>query len=291
MASFLEKLSNYLVTIANIFISLLKIILRSRFKTTFPEKKGNSIAFFANGPSLNQAIEKLKSQKNGLPYNIMVTNFFINSPEFNELKPNHYILCDPDFNFNGFTKVSYIKKFYIDLFAVEWEVNLFVPFSFKKSILQIKQILNIRKTNVNIFYYNDTNLVGKDSFTLKLIKMKLGISRPTTVSVPAIHMCMYLGYTDIIIGGIDLNQHLDIKVDKSNTLLIKSRHFYSNGEEVFEPWYKNSYSKETFKTSEAFLIFYRFFNSFDIIAIYAKKYKYTITNYSESSYLDQFKKI
>jgi hypothetical protein len=288
MVSFFEKIRDFIKSLINLFISLFKILLLAKFKVKFPKSENDTIAFLANGPSLNEALVKIK--KNGLPKDIMVTNFFINTDLFHELKPNNYVICDPLFNYSGFQHDDRIKKFYKDLFSTNWHINFFIPFRFKKDYEKIKTELNISNSNIICYCYNDTNLNGRSNFTLSLMRKKLGIPRPTTVAIPSVFNCMHMGYKKIIIAGIDLNQHLDIKVGTDNTLKLKSKHFYSDGKEVYQPWYKDHINKITYKTSEIFLIFYRFFYSFDILADYAKKYKHEIINYSDNSFLDQFKK-
>lgn len=288
MVSNLEKIQRFLTNLAHFLVSLVKILLLSRFKVKYPKSTEEEILFLANGPSLNNALEKIK--EDGLPSNIMVSNFFINTPLFEELKPNNICICDPHFKFKGFTNDERVKIFYDKLLSIKWEVNFFLPFSFRDDLNKIIDNIGGISNTVNICYYNDVNFNGASPMLLKLMRMKLGIPRPTTVAIPAIFNCMHMGYKTIKIAGIDLNQHLDIRVSKENELLLKARHFYSDGKEVYNVWYKDIPNKVPYKVSEIFLIFHRFFYSFDILAVYAKKYGFNILNYSETSFLDQFEK-
>lgn len=282
-----ENIRDFLKNINDILIALLKVIMLSKLFVKLPTKKGNTIAVLANGPSLTKALVKIK--KEGMPENIMVTNFFCNSPLFEELKPNNYIICDPLFKYKNFIGDNRIIEFYEKVFSTQWKINFFIPYSFKKDIKKISKVLS-KNDNVTIYYYNGVNFNGNNAFLLFLMKLKLGIPRPTTVAVPAIMESINMGFKEIKIAGIDLNQHQDIRVNKENILELRSKHFYNEKEEVvYKPWMQNK--KDTYKVSEIFTIFSRFFSSFDIVNSFAKKYKIEINNYSEESYLDQFKKI
>lgn len=290
MIVFFESIRDLLKSFINTLIALFKVLIMSRFNIKLPQKRGKEIAFFANGASLNEALKKIKQE--GLPQNIMVTNFFCNSDYFYELKPNHYTICDPLFKYKGFKEDNRVAEFYNILFNVDWDIALFIPFFFKKDIQRIIKDGGFNNGKIKIYYYNSVNFNGNNSFLLKLIKLKLGIPRPTTVAVPALVNCMHIGYTDIKIAGVDLNHHESIKVSKENTLQIKSKHFYNNEEtEIYQPWYKDKTKGITYKTSEIFLVFHHFFYSFDVLSNFADKYNVKIVNYSEESYLDQFKKV
>ena len=222
----------------------------------------------------------------------MVTNFFCHSDYFNALKPNYYTICDPLFKYKGYQDNENVSLFYKTLFAVDWEIVLFIPFFFKKDIKRIVEEGNFSNEKVKIQYYNSVNFNGKSAILLTLIKLRLGIPRPTTVAVPALINCMHMGYDNIKIAGIDLNHHEGIRVSKDNVLQIKSKHFYNKEEtESYQPWYSDKSKGITYKTSDIFLIFHHFFYSFDVVADFAKKYKINVENYSETSYLDQFKKV
>ncbi len=275
----------------SVSVSLFKALVLSRKRVKVPlASNGDKIAFFANGPSLTKALEKIKTV--GMPNNIMVTNFFCNSNLFEELKPNYYIICDPLFKYNGYKNDKRIPEFYKKIYGVDWAIDIFIPFSFKKDFNKIIIENNLNNELININYYNNVNFNGNNSFLLSLMKKKWGMPRPATVAVPALMNCMYMGYKDIIIAGIDLSHHEDIRVSKENQLQIRTRHFYNNElVESYQPWFKNKEKGITFKTSEIFLIFHNYFFSFDVVADYAKKYNVEITNYSDQSYLDQFKKI
>lgn len=287
MVKNIESIREFFKSVINIFIALFKVLIQSKFNLVFPKQQGDNIAFLGNGPSLDDALIKIK--KDGLPENIMVTNFFCNTAYFKLLKPNHYTICDPLFNYEGYKKDDRISNFYKAIYTVDWELNVFFPYFFKKDISKIIKAGNLENKKVKIYYYNSVNFNGGGDFLLSLMHQKLGMSRPKTVAIPALYNCMYMGYTNISIAGVDLNQHLDITIGRDNKLKLKYRHFYNKGEVIdYKPWYNSD--GVTYKTSEIFLVFHHFFSSFDVLALYAKKYNVEIINYSEESYLDQFKK-
>ncbi len=281
-------LRDFLIAVSRFSLSFSKVLVLSRFRTKIPEKSGNEIAVFANGPSLNEAIEKMRSE--GMPENIVVTNFFCKSDLYTDLKPNFYVICDPVFTSLS-DDMPAIREFYIQLFEkTTWELTFFIPFRYRKAIRRILDELQLSNPNIRFNYYNNVNFNGDHWFNYLFFQWKLGMPRPTTVAVPALMMCLHMGYKTIKIAGIDLNQHQDIVIDKDNRLMIRSKHFYSQ-QETLVPFFKNRKENKTFSSSEIFLIFHNFFYSFDIIAKFARRQQIAIINYSEASFLDQFKKV
>lgn len=281
-------IQGFLMACSQFTISVCKAIFLSKWNVKVPVRKGEKIAVLANGPSLEEALS-LMDQKGKLE-NILVTNYFCQSDLFDQLKPNYYVICDPIF-----TKLTDeypdVEKFYMDLYEkTNWELNFFIPFTHLKKIRAIIHEMKLTNKNIHLFGYNAVNFNGDNWFNYLLFRKKLGMPRPTTVAIPAMMMCIQMGYTNIQIGGIDLNQHLDLVVDQSNRLLIKKTHFYSK-EDSLTPYYKNKKENLTFSCSEIFLIFHRFFYSFDIIAKFARNRGVEIVNYSRQSFLDQFKKV
>lgn len=277
----------FLVASAQFTLSIFKIIFLSKWNVKVPERKGTKVAVLANGPSLEKALSIIE-EEGGLE-NIMVTNYFCRSELYDKLKPNYYVVCDPIY-----TKLTDeypdVKKFYTDLYGkTNWDLTFFVPFSYLRKVRDVINELNLSNPHIQLMGYNVVNFNGDNWFNHLFFKRKLGMPRPTTVAVPAMMLCIQMGYTKIQIAGIDLNQHRDLVVDQSNRLLIKTSHFYSN-EETLTPFYKNKKEDLTFSSSEIFLIFHRFFYSFDIIAKFARNQGIEIVNYSKESFLDQFKK-
>jgi hypothetical protein len=273
---------------SNFFQAFIKILFLSKFRLHIPAKKGDSIAYLANGPSLNEALEGMR--KEGLPENIMVSNLFCNTDLYHELKPNNYLVCDPVF---GKLSKEYpsIEAFYKRLYGeTTWDLNFFIPRVCKRSVQAILEELNLSNPKINICYYNNVNFNGDHWFNYLLFKWRLGMPRPTTVAAPALMQCINMGYSHIKIAGIDLNQHQDIYLNEDNVMYLKVKHFYSQ-EPTLTPYYKNKKNNIAYSSSEMFLIFHYFFYSFDIIAKFATTQKVEIVNYSKESFLDQFKKV
>jgi len=285
---FVVSFLNFTKELSNVVQTCIKIVFLSKWSSPLPKKNGDKIAFLANGPSLPKALEKMKSD--GLPENIMVANFFCFSELFFDLKPNYYIVCDPLFSELSDENPK-IKEFYQILYQkTTWNMVLFVPVKFRKAINEIIVKLKLSNPNISIYHYNSTNFNGDNKLNYWFFKRRLGMPRPTTVAVPGLMLCIWMGYESVQIAGIDLNQHQDIVVTKSNELMLRSVHFYSQ-EEHLVPFYKNKNEKQLYNSSEIFLIFHYYFYSFDIIAKFADTLAVEIINYSDKSFLDQFKKI
>jgi hypothetical protein len=287
MHFFFRWLQKLLQDFFDIGIAIIKVIFMSKFSSKIPGFNRRSMAYLANGPSLNENIDRLV-EDNGTDY-IMVSNFFYKSTMFQKLKPKFYTICDPDFQY---FEIDFIAEFYKELYKiVNWEMLLFVPNFYKKIILKNLKSEGIINENISIVGYNSVNFNGDNPLIYYLFGKKLGIPSPTTVAIPSIMLGIFMGFKKINIVGIDLDMHQNIIVSPENVVKIADSHFYDkNKSRTFSPFYKNTIDKRTFTITETFHTFYKMFLSFDSVRKFAYLKKVKIINYSELSYLDQFEK-
>lgn len=268
-------------------VAFIKLIFMTKFYSKIPKVKGDSIAYLANGPSLNANIDRLIAD-NGTDH-IMVSNFFYKSSIFQNLKPKYYTICDPSFQY---FEIDFIAEFFTELYRiVNWEMILFVPNFYKKIIQMNIRSKGIFNDKISIVGYNSVNFNGDNPFIYYLFGKNFGIPSPTTVAIPSIMLGISMGFKKINIVGIDLDMHQNIIVNSENMVKIADSHFYDKNENrTYSPFYKNTIEKRTFKITETFHTFYKMFLSFDSVRNFAHRKKVKILNYSEHSYLDQFKK-
>lgn len=285
---FILAIQRFLNALSQFALSCCKIVFLSKWNTKLPKATGKSIAVLANGPSLQEGLAKLKAD--GMSENIIVSNFFCQTALYEELKPNYYLICDDIFAHLS-EEYPNVEQFYKDLYRkTTWDLVFFIPARFHKRIMKLVADLELSNPKIRYYSYNNVNFNGDYQLNYFLFKTRLGMPRPTTVAVPALMQCIHLGFKNISLVGIDLNQHLDLYMNEDNVMYLKVKHFYSGEEPVLTPYFKNKKKNIAYSSSEMFLIFHYFFYSFDIIAKFAAKRNVEIINYSRESFLDQFKK-
>ena len=89
----------FLINLQNTLISILRILLQSKFNSSKNEKivlqKDEVVVILANGPSLNLSIDKYKSEI--LSKKTLVVNLMVCTPLFERIKPSYYTLLAPQF--------------------------------------------------------------------------------------------------------------------------------------------------------------------------------------------------
>lgn len=291
MVKLLFRLRDGINGFLQFWLTLAKLVLFSKWNVKLPTPKGNRIAYLANGPSLPSCIEKMK-QQGGLPENIMVSNLFSRTDLFDQLQPNYYLICDPALSshFSVMGNEAW-KDFYVQLYAkTTWELVFFVPFKYRKQVQWIIKDLKLSNDNISICYYNSVNFNGNYWFNFPLFNANLGIPRPTTVAVPALMLCLGMGFKEIELGGLDLNMHQDLVLSNDNVVNMRLVHFYTKQESI-APYYKTPEKKEIFTMSEIFRHFHFVFFSFEIVAKFARKKGAKVRNFSKDSFLDQFERM
>lgn len=98
-----------------------------------------------NGPSLKTAI--YQSNFEGL--NLLVVNYFALTDMFFILKPNYYIILDPNLSRKSSNQLEQRTKLIEAIAGISWEMKLFVPHDVsndwmeKSKIIDALQSLNI----------------------------------------------------------------------------------------------------------------------------------------------------
>lgn len=275
------------------FIALLKVLIQSSWSIRYPKHNGEGLIILGNGPSLMNDLQLVQeSTKHELEY--MAVNFFVTSPLFKELKPKHYVLCDPlffDVNQKD-EQFSRIEAFYKHLYEdCAWEMDLFIPNNKIKSFNVKLAQLGLNNHLIHVYPYNKTSMNGENKFYHLLYSKGYGIPRPTTVLIPCLMIGVNMGYKYIGLTGAGHNYHEGIAMSKGNVLQIKVPHFYENKEEVVhKPYYKPG-STETYTISELFLVLHKMFGSYKYVSKFAVSRGVEIVNYTLDSYIDEIKKV
>lgn len=79
------------------FLSVVKILLQSKWHTHLPSSFGNpeELLILANGPSLSRTVQEAPEFIKGKT--LLAVNFCATSPMFEQLRPEIYLIADPLF--------------------------------------------------------------------------------------------------------------------------------------------------------------------------------------------------
>jgi hypothetical protein len=145
-----KEASGFLNQFTNTCISILKVLLRSKFFLKLPEADQKSCVILGNGPSLKTSINNhetfLKS------HSLFCVNSFAMSEAYTEFKPQQYVILD-----NSFWESD--GKIILDTLEAlntktRWPLKLYLPSMAAGS----SKFNTLGKTNPNIqiHYYNYT---------------------------------------------------------------------------------------------------------------------------------------
>lgn len=271
--------------IYNSILSCLKIFILSKYKITLPKAAQDECIVLGNGPSLKQSLSKKSTffrEKS-----LICVNNFATANEFFELKPGCYVLLDPGF-FIYKTRPDVFRTFNILKNEVNWELNLFVPYSNRKDP-DIQSLL-IKKTFVKVYFYNYVVFKGFDFLAFSFYRKNLAMPQFNNVLGPSIMLGINMGYKKVNLAGADHSWFENIVVTDDNSLCQTDRHFYDKGNELPLVKIADPVSKKEQRIADFFNSLYKVFNSYYIVNRYALTRKCSIYNISDFSYIDAFER-
>ena len=119
-----EKGLKWLEQLWQCFLSIVKILLQSKWRTRLPSSFSNpdELLILANGPSLNRTVEDSTDFIKGKT--LLAVNFCVSSPMFECLRPELYLIADPLF---WIVPEKRIQLFKTMAEKTTWDMNFFVP--------------------------------------------------------------------------------------------------------------------------------------------------------------------
>jgi len=285
----LSRLSLLFISTEKTILSVVKLLVMTRFVNRFKYDKplDKSCVILANGPSLNELINKHKTFLNSKE--LFGVNHFVSTPYFEELKPTHYVLQAPEF-FTFDVHESYLESNKL-LFQslkekTDWSMNLYVPFLARKT-QHWKKILAQNK-NIILRYYNTTPIEGFSGFQNFCFKLGFGMPRPHNVLIPSLMIALNSGFKEIMLWGADHSWLPEITVDSQNKVMIAQKHFYD--EKEAKPAVMRKLGKGERRLHEVLQKFvYSFAGYFDL-RDYAESIHVKIINQTPGSYIDAFER-
>jgi hypothetical protein len=220
-----ERIQDILQQTAGSLAMIARIILKSKRIPQQHESPLNPLMILGNGPSLKQTLSDYADAFGN--YDLICVNFAANTPEFQLLKPQRYILADPHF-FNGINSDSNVRKLWENIQGSTWPITLHLPASQRKNpiLAQLQQ-----KKNISVEYFNMNATSGFRSLRHWAIRRRLAMPRPRNVLIPAIMSGIWCGYKEILIAGADHTWTRTLSVDSRNRVVSIQPHYYSDSKE------------------------------------------------------------
>lgn len=151
----MEKGLKWIECLWQTFLSIVKIMLQSKFCTRLPKSFSNNeeLLILANGPSLNTTLTEKSDFITGKT--LLAVNFCVTSPLFEILRPEIYLIADPLF----WIVPEKREQLFGELARkTTWEMTLFMPMRALKN-KEWKPMLS-RNEKINIVIYNTTPIEG-----------------------------------------------------------------------------------------------------------------------------------
>jgi hypothetical protein len=283
----LQKLTEAFTLFFQSFFSIVKVILLSKFFVRLPKvEPGQECVILGNGPCLKSDLKNsggfIASRKK------LCVNLLAFSKEYEEIKPDYYVLAAPEFWMKNPIELHEIQRTTLakSIFdKTNWDMILLVPFEAKNSRLESTIKVN---SKIRIIYFNSTPVEGFSLLSRILFKMNLGMPRPHNVLIPTIFLSLNLGFKNIFLFGADHSWHEEISVDKSNRVTLNHQHFFDRKETRFGMFKLDGHE---YHLHDVFRKLHFAFKGYFILKDYAKKLEVNIYNSSSKSYIDAFQKI
>jgi hypothetical protein len=266
------------------FLSIIKIVLQSRWKNTLPDsfKNKEELLILANGPSLTYTVENSKAFVT--TKTLLVVNFFAISPIFDKVCPELYLIADPLFWIVP-EKCVLLFKTLAD--KVTWSMSFFIPAHACKN--KEWQPMISGNPNIHVYTYNTTPIEGFQRFCNFVFRKGWGVPRPHNVLIPSIAIALRLPFRKIYLAGADHSWLSEITVTDNNVVLMNQKHFYDQNKS--QP---AIVLQENLKSAPLYIILYHMyiaFKSYFVLESYARRLGKEIINITPMSYIDAFKKV
>lgn len=281
-----KEASGFLNKLFSTGLSVLKILIRSRFTARLPLADEETCIVLGNGPSLKRSLKEHPAFFKKHP--LICVNSFSITEDYTELKPMYYVMLDPGFWMGSGelvnTTIEGLKT------KTTWPLYLLVPPRAAMSSL----LTNLEKqnSNIKIVYFNYTVFTGFKRIAHFFFKKNLAMPQSQNVLVASLFLGVNIGFRKMYAVGADHTWHEHLHINEDNVVCIKHIHFYDQEEKVtYVPFYKAIHSKEVFKMDEIFQLFGKTFYGYMVLNDYAKSRNCEILNASEISFIDAFKRI
>lgn len=281
----IKKISFFLMTCLSTIFSLGLILVYSR-KVSPGRRVGRSERVFilGNGPSLKNDLASVIMLSRRENIDVCAVNEFAFSDAFFDIRPNIYILADPNYWLKSVSADLNVRRSrLLKIFSerVTWPMQVMLPIDAKGNSLFNNELSGL----VSYSFYNRTPVSGFNWLNFRFFDFGVGMPPPYNVLIAAITLGLSKGYKKIYVLGADHSWHEELSVVSEKKVLVAQKHFYDNDVEQ-KPVYKEG--SETFTVGDLFIRWGKVFKIYEVLHLYAKHKNAQIYNLSRKTYIDAF---
>lgn len=222
MMKLADKISGACSRLGATLASGVKILLMSKpVAPALPVDASRELVVLGNGPSLLHTLDRHSSWL--MHRDRLAVNFAANTPQFADLRPQHYVLADPHF-FDGDGDPN-VDRLWAALRDADWGMTLHVP-----SICRHRAEEALAGSGVRVKCFNATPVEGFSFLAHKAYSAGLGMPRPRNVLIPSIMTGIREGYGRIYLAGADHTWTQTLAVDEQNRVVTVQPHFYRDND-------------------------------------------------------------
>ena len=241
------------------------------------------LVIIANGPSLNEDLERLRKEDLSKT-DFAMMNLSANSDLFEELRPRFYCLADHAF-FRHVKGIDQIRRMYANLDkSLSWEMTLLLAYNVKT----VKNFSGLKNPKIKYQRVFALESNGPKGLLRWIYKRGHAIPGLGTVTNMAAYVGIQYGYKQIEFCGNDMSFFDGICVDDDNHPCTYTRHFYDKNPER-KPVMIDDKTHQTLETYVDMV--QRMIISHNRIAEYGKSIGVRFVNRTRNSMLDCYPRL
>ena len=282
------KIQSFLSNAGAVIVSIIRIILLSKWRVQLTKRHHDECVILANGPSLSDSIRQHPQFLEGK--DLICVNHFPSTEYYHQLKPTYYMTSAPDLWLDN------IDKFFVDqsnrLFEVmasetKWPLMFHIPYESRK----FKRWQSKLASNhaIKLIFYNNTPIEGWRWFRHFCFRLNWGMPRPHNILIPSLTHAINMGYKKIYLLGADHSWLSEISVNDQNQVLINQKHFYDHHTSKGKPLDKRGVGHRNMP--ELLTKFVHAFSGYFVLKDYAKSRGIIILNATPGSFIDAFDRL
>ena len=247
------------------------------------------LAVLGNGPSLRDELPRLIARREWERTDMMAVNFFALGDEFTIVRPQYYVLSDPQF-FRRAGRSERVENLYRALGErVNWPMTLYVQY-YNPERFDYRAAVGANP-NIRIVPFHTLVFRGLRSVEFWCYRHGLGSGNFGTVVQNGEFIGLLLGYRQIDLYGVDHTLLDGLTVDDRNRLCRTQSHYYDSAPAAPEPIFVNAtdpprpYTMHTYLAETAEL-----FRGHEVLRDYARSIGARIVNRTRGSMLDAYER-
>ncbi len=247
------------------------------------------LAVLGNGPSLRDELSRLIARREWERTDMMAVNFFALGDEFTVVRPQYYVLSDPQF-FRRAGRSERVENLYRALGErVNWPMTLYVQY-YNPERFDYRAAVGANP-NIRIVPFHTLVFRGLRSVEFWCYRHGLGSGNFGTVVQNGEFIGLLLGYRQIDLYGVDHTLLDGLTVDDRNRLCRTQSHYYDSAPTVPEPIFVNAtapprpYTMHTYLAETAEL-----FRGHEVLRDYARSIGARIINRTRGSMIDAYER-